>query len=201
MTASPSRAVEAYVRFLAGSVGLTAVLALLGYAPTRWLGGKPALIGLAAGCGIGLVTAAVGAVPIAVASARSAPGAGRGGRSGGALSAVGEPGSGNEPGGGKATGVGEPPEGRSAPDPGAAGAAAASLAGPALARGTAFLASMALRLATVLGLGLLAVASRRVEPVPLAIWVAISYVAQLVLETRYALLSGAEETGRTESRT
>lgn len=65
MTVPRSRAAGEYLRFLARVVAVTIAVALLGYVPTRRLGGEGALLGLLAGCGIGILASAVGALPIA----------------------------------------------------------------------------------------------------------------------------------------
>lgn len=70
MTASGSPAVE-YRRFLAWSVAAAAGVALLGFVPTQRLGGAGALRAMAAGCVLGVLASAVGAVPIARARAGS----------------------------------------------------------------------------------------------------------------------------------
>lgn len=126
MSSARSAAAE-YLRFLVWAVAAGVVLALLGYAPTRRLGGEGALPAMIAGCAIGVIASAVGALPIVLAR-RS---------------------------------------GRSAPLQG-------------------MLVSMASRLAAVLALGLSAGLSGWFESRPLLIWIALGYVAQLVLDTRYA---------------
>ena len=63
-------AVAEYLRFLGWVVGVGAALALLGYAPTRRLGGEGALPAMVAGCVIGVVASAVSA--LTVLSARRA---------------------------------------------------------------------------------------------------------------------------------
>jgi hypothetical protein len=63
---SPVRpAVAEYLRFLACAVAIGATLVLLGYAPTRRLGGAGALPALVAGSVIGVLASAVGALPVA----------------------------------------------------------------------------------------------------------------------------------------
>jgi len=121
-------AVAEYLRFLGWVVGVGVALALLGYAPTRRLGGEGALPAMVAGCAIGAVASAVGALAVL------------GGRRSGS-------------------------------------------AGPPL---QGMLISMALRLATVVVLGLSLGLSGWFEPRPLLIWIALGYVAQLALDTRYA---------------
>jgi hypothetical protein len=121
-------AVAEYLRFLGWVAGVGVALALLGYAPTRRLGGEGALPAMVAGCVIGAVASAVGALAIL------------GGRR--------------------------------------SGSPATPLQG--------MLISMALRLATVVVLGLSLGLSGWFEPRPLLIWIALGYVAQLALDTRYA---------------
>jgi hypothetical protein len=65
MTAARSPAAE-YLRFLAWAVGVGVALVLLGYAPTRRLGGEDALPAMIAGCVIGVLASAVGAAPVAL---------------------------------------------------------------------------------------------------------------------------------------
>jgi hypothetical protein len=64
MSAPRSPAAE-YRRFLVWAVAVGIAAALLGYAPTRRLGGVEALWAMAAGCAIGVIASAVGALPIA----------------------------------------------------------------------------------------------------------------------------------------
>jgi hypothetical protein len=65
---SPVRSPAAeYLRFLIWAVAVGATLAVLGYAPTRRLGGESALAAMAAGIAIGVLASAVGAVPVALA--------------------------------------------------------------------------------------------------------------------------------------
>jgi hypothetical protein len=63
MTASRTPAAE-YLRFVLLVAGAAAVAALLGYAPTRRLGGEGALPAMAAGCVIGVIASALGALPV-----------------------------------------------------------------------------------------------------------------------------------------
>lgn len=56
-----------YLRFLAWAVGVTAVAALLGWLPTRRLGGEEAIPAMLAGCAVSLLASALGGVPIALA--------------------------------------------------------------------------------------------------------------------------------------
>ena len=65
MTASRSPAAAEYLRFLGWAVAVGAAAALLGYAPTRRLGGEGALPAMVAGCAIGVIASAVGALPVA----------------------------------------------------------------------------------------------------------------------------------------
>lgn len=66
MSALRSPAAE-YLRFLVWAVAVAAAAALLGYAPTRRLSGEAALPAMVAGCAIGLIASAVGALPILMA--------------------------------------------------------------------------------------------------------------------------------------
>lgn len=119
-----------YLRFLLWAVGVGAALAVLGYAPTRRLGGEEALPAMLAGCVIGILASAVGALPVALTRR---PGAQR-----------------------------LPP-----------------LQG--------MLASMALRFATVVVLGLAVGFAGWFEPRPLLLWIGLSYVAQLAVDVRYVV--------------
>jgi hypothetical protein len=70
----------------------------------------------------------------------------------------------------------------------AAGGVPIALAGPQPAsRPQAALLAMAVRLLTVVTLGLAAAASGRFALRPLAIWTVISYLAQLAVDSRYAM--------------
>lgn len=126
MSADRSPAAE-YLRFLVWAVGVAVALALLGYAPTRRLAGESGLSAMAAGCIIGVLASAVGALPVLFAR-----------RSG---------------------------------------------SRPAPLQG--MLASMALRLVTVLALGLSAGLSGWFASSPLLLWIALGYVAQLAVDVRY----------------
>jgi hypothetical protein len=66
MSASRSPAAE-YMRFLVWTVAAAVGAALLGYVPTRRLGGEEAIPALIAGCAIGVIASAVGALPILLA--------------------------------------------------------------------------------------------------------------------------------------
>jgi hypothetical protein len=120
-------AVAEYLRFMGWTVAVGVALALLGYAPTRRLGGEGALPAMVAGCVIGVLASAVGAIPVARA---------------------------------RRAGLPVPLQG--------------------------MLGSLALRFATVLVLGLAIGLSGWFETRPLLIWIALGYVAQLALDTRYA---------------
>lgn len=128
MTAARSPAAE-YLRFLAWTVGVGVALALLGYAPTRRLGGEEALPAMFAGCFIGILASAVGAVPVALSRRPGSP--------------------------------------------------AAPLQG--------MLVSMALRLATVVVLGLAVGLAGWFETQPLLLWIGLGYGAQLAVEVRYVM--------------
>jgi hypothetical protein len=70
----------------------------------------------------------------------------------------------------------------------AVGGVPIALSGPrATSRPQAALLAMAARLVTVLALGLAAAGTGRFAIRPLAIWTAISYLAQLVVDSRYAM--------------
>ncbi|MES1245409.1 MAG: hypothetical protein ABUT39_27645 [Acidobacteriota bacterium] len=56
-----------YLRFLAWAVGVTVAAALLGWLPTRRLGGEEAIPAMLAGCAVSLLASALGGVPIALA--------------------------------------------------------------------------------------------------------------------------------------
>jgi hypothetical protein len=62
-----------YLRFLvwASLIGVAAIL--LGYVPTRRLGGESALPAMMAGVAIGVIASAVGALPIALSRRQGAP--------------------------------------------------------------------------------------------------------------------------------
>lgn len=126
MTPVQSPAAE-YKRFLVYAVAVGAGLVVLGYAPTRRLGGEEALPAMIAGCVIGIIASAVGALPVFLA---------------------------------RRSGRWSPLQG--------------------------MLTSMGLRFITVLALGLSAGLSGWFESRPLLIWIALGYVAQLPLDTRYA---------------
>jgi hypothetical protein len=74
MTDSRSPLAE-YLRFLSWAVLIGAALVLLGYAPTRRLGGEDAIPAMIAGCVIGVLASAAGAMPVALARRRNAEGA------------------------------------------------------------------------------------------------------------------------------
>ena len=63
MTGSRSPAAE-YLRFLVWAVAIGAALVLLGYPATRRLGGEDAIPAMIAGCCIGVLASAVGALPV-----------------------------------------------------------------------------------------------------------------------------------------
>lgn len=60
-----------YLRFLMWAVGVTAVAALVGWLPTRRLGGEEAIPAMLAGCAVSLLASALGGVPIALARGAS----------------------------------------------------------------------------------------------------------------------------------
>ncbi len=72
----------------------------------------------------------------------------------------------------------------------AAGGVPIALASPdPIRRPQAILLSLGLRLAAVVALGAAALASGRFSGKPLVVWTAIAYVAQLVVDSRYAMHS------------
>ena len=135
MTGGPPAA-GGYLRFLAWAVAVAAVLVVLGWVPTRRLGGESAVPAMFAGCVVVILASALGAVPIALA----------GGARGGSAQ-----------------------------------------------RTQAVLLSMAVRLGAVVLLAVAAVLSGWFPRKPLLLWVAISYVAMLVVDTRYALQASVEK--------
>jgi hypothetical protein len=72
--AAARSATAGYLRFLAWAVAVGILSALLGYAPTRRLGGEGALPAMMAGCAIGVIASAVGALPVAFSRRRGASG-------------------------------------------------------------------------------------------------------------------------------
>lgn len=118
-----------YLRFLAWVVGVVVLIALVGWLPTRRLGGPEAIPAMIVGCAAGALASALGGIPVA--------------------------------------------RGRGA-------------AGPAQ-RLNAMMLSMGLRLAVVAALGAAAAFSGQFERVPLLLWIGISYVALLAVDTRYAV--------------
>lgn len=62
--------VPGYLRFLIAAFALTGGMALLGAWPTERLGGAGAIPAMIAGCATGLLAAALGAIPIALAASR-----------------------------------------------------------------------------------------------------------------------------------
>jgi hypothetical protein len=60
-----------YARFLGWAAATVVALLLLGYLPTRRLGGERALVAMAVGCGIGWLSAALGGWPLLRAARRT----------------------------------------------------------------------------------------------------------------------------------
>lgn len=75
MTPGRQSAAGRFVRLLGLLVGAVAVLALLGYVPTRELGGEGAVGAMLAACAVSLVASIAGALPIALAEAGGGAGA------------------------------------------------------------------------------------------------------------------------------
>lgn len=118
-----------YLRFLAWVIGVAVLIALVGWLPTRRLGGPEAIPAMIVGCAVGALASALGGIPVA--------------------------------------------RGRSKADP----AQQLNVA----------LFSMAVRFAVVIVLGTAAALSGEVERMSLLLWIAISYVALLAVDTRYAV--------------
>lgn len=118
-----------YLRFLAWVIGVAVLIALVGWLPTRRLGGPEAIPAMIVGCAVGALASALGGIPVA--------------------------------------------RGRSKADP------AQQL--------NVVLFSMAVRFAVVIVLGTAAALSGEVERMSLLLWIAISYVALLAVDTRYAV--------------
>lgn len=127
-----ARQAAVYPRFLALATAVTVAIGAVGYVPTRRLAGEDGLPALIAGCLIGLLSSALGGLPIALSRDRSPAG-----------------------------------------------------------RVTAMMASTAVRLLSVVILGVAAVLSGRFAMIPLLCWSAISYGALLGVDAWYALRSQA----------
>lgn len=130
MTDLRSPAAE-YLRFLAWAVAVAALVAALGYVPTRRLAGEGAVPSMLAGCALGLLASAAGGIPVARSRRLPAP-------------------------------------------------------APAQ-RLQAMMLSMGLRFGVLAVLGASAALSGWFERGPLLLWVAISYLALLAVDTRYAV--------------
>ena len=68
----PRSPVAEYLRFLAWAAAIGIALVLLGYPATRRLGGEGAIPAMIAGCAIGILASAVGALPVFLARRSSA---------------------------------------------------------------------------------------------------------------------------------
>lgn len=66
MMSRPRTPAAEYLRFVAFVVAAAAVVALLGYLPTRRLGGEEAIPALFAGCAIGALSSMLGGLPTAL---------------------------------------------------------------------------------------------------------------------------------------
>jgi hypothetical protein len=128
---APRSRLSGYLRFLVCAVTVAALLAALGYVPTRRLGGAEAVPAMLAGCLIGVLAALAGALPVVFGRGANTP----------------------------------------------------------AARLQAILLAMAVRFGAILVLGLAAALSGWFERRPLLIWIAISYLGLLVLDTRFLLKS------------
>jgi hypothetical protein len=120
-----------YLRFLAWGLAAMVVVALLGFVPTRRLGGEGAVRSMTAGCLVGWLASALGGIPVLL--------------------------------------------GRKAAETTAAG------------RLQAMLASMGLRFGVVLALGAAAAFSGWFDLKPLLLWIGLSYLALLAVDTWYAV--------------
>ena len=65
-----------YLQFALVLGGVAAILVLIGYGPTRALGGERAIRAMFLGCGLSLLASALGAIPQALAKGRTAAEAG-----------------------------------------------------------------------------------------------------------------------------
>jgi hypothetical protein len=119
-----------YLRFLAWGLAAAALAVLLGFVPTRRLGGEEALGAMIVGCAIGWLASALGGIPVLLGRGKAA-------------------------------------------DP--------------AARLQAMMASMGLRFGVVLALGAAAAFSGWFGLKPLLLWIAISYMALLAVDTWYAV--------------
>jgi hypothetical protein len=70
----PARPAAGYARFLALATVVTAAVGAVGYVPTRRLAGEEGLPALVAGCLIGLLSSALGGLPVALGRDRSPAG-------------------------------------------------------------------------------------------------------------------------------
>jgi len=120
-------ALQRYGRFVAWTVAACGVVLVVGYLPTRSLGGEEAISAMVAGCLISVFASLVGGIPVALARRDSLGGI------------------------------------------------------------QSILASFALRFIVVLAAALAVALSGYFERGPLLVWVGISYLACLVVDTRYAL--------------
>jgi CDP-diglyceride synthetase len=131
MTVAGRSRTARYLRFLVWVIVVSAVVAALGYAPTRRLAGADGIPAMLAGCLIGALASLAGALPVVFGRGPASP--------------------------------------------------AAQL--------QATLLSMAVRFGVVLALGLAVALSGWFERGSLLIWIAISYLALLVVDTRFMLKS------------
>ncbi|HZF13866.1 MAG TPA: hypothetical protein VFE33_34160 [Thermoanaerobaculia bacterium] len=67
MTGPRPRTVE-YLRFLAWTSAIAALIALLGYLPTKRWGGEGAVRAMLAGCGVAAVASGLGGIPVTLFS-------------------------------------------------------------------------------------------------------------------------------------
>jgi len=124
----PAKPAAGYLRFLALAAGVAVAVGAIGAVPTQRMAGEDGLPALVAGCLVGLLSSALGGLPIALIRDRTPMG-----------------------------------------------------------RVLAMMGSMGARLLAVAVLGVAAVLSGRFAPVPLLLWIAISYAALLGVDAWYAL--------------
>lgn len=119
----------AYLRFVAWVIGVAVLAAVVGYLPTRRMGGAEAVPAMVAGCAVGVLASLVGGLPVLW--------------------------------------------GRAEPTP--------------AERLNRMLLGLAMRFGAALALGLVAALSGLFDRDPLLLWIAISYLALLVVDTRFAV--------------
>ena len=142
MTTARPTALRRYAQFVVFTLAACAAVLVIGYLPTRSLGGEGAIAAMVAGCAISVFASLVGGIPVALARRDSLGGI------------------------------------------------------------QSILASFALRFIVVMGVTMAVALSGHFARGPLLVWVGISYLACLVVDTRYALVAakGLTETGSDGNR-